>query len=124
MTARIPRFASVGLMVTVLGFAVLALLVEGLGWSAHIAYAVQAAVSIEASFVLNRGLTWRDRRGDPVWRQWLRFHTSRAFTLPANQVSFSALTLAGMPFWGANAICVGAAAAVNFVAGHFWAFRW
>ena len=124
MTERLPSFAAVGLGVTILGFGVLALLTAGLGWSPHVAYVVQAAVSIEASFLLNRRHTWRDRRhAAPVWRQWARFHSSRAVTVPVNQAAFSALTLAGIPFWAANAVCIGGTAAFNFVAAHLWVFR-
>lgn len=124
MTARLSTFAAVGVAVTGLSFGVLTLLIEVLGWTPHVAYAGQAAVSIEANFLLNRRLTWRDRRHDgPLWRQWMRFHSSRAVTVPVNQASFSALTLAGIPFWAANAVCIGGTAAVNFLTAHLWVFR-
>jgi putative flippase GtrA len=124
MTMRVSAFAAVGLGVTALSFGMLALLIEILGWSPHAAYVAQAAVSIEANFLLNRRLTWSDRRRDgTVWGQWWRFHSSRVATVPVNQASFSALTLAGIPFWAANAACIGGTAVVNFLTAHLWVFR-
>jgi putative flippase GtrA len=124
MTARVSAFAAVGLGVTALSFGTLALLIEVLGWSPHVAYVAQAAVSIEANFLLNRRITWGDRRHNgAVWCQWVRFHSSRAATVPVNQAGFSALTLAGIPFWAANAVCIVAAAGFNFLTAHVWVFR-
>jgi putative flippase GtrA len=124
MIARVSTFAAVGVGVTGLSFAVLTVLVELLGWTPHLAYAVQAGVSIEANFLLNRRFTWHDRRHSrTTWNQWVRFHSSRAATVPLNQASFSALTLAGVPYWAANAVCIGGTAAVNFLTAHLWVFR-
>jgi putative flippase GtrA len=121
---RVSAFAAVGLGVSALSFGTLALLIELLGWSPHVAYVIQAAVSIEANFLLQRRITWRDRRHNgTVWGQWVRFHSSRVATVPVNQAGFSALTFAGVPFWAANAACIGGTAVVNFLTAHLWVFR-
>jgi putative flippase GtrA len=104
------------------GYGVLLGLVAA-GWSPHLAYFVQAVVSVELNFVLNRQLTWRDRRSvRPAWSQWRRFHASRVLTIPGNQALFSALTVAGMPVWASNTTCLVATTAVNYLVAHRWVF--
>ncbi|WP_028061983.1 GtrA family protein [Solirubrobacter soli] len=120
---RSISYAAVGLAVMGLGYLVLFALVEGLGWSAHLAYFVQALISVELNFVLNRRLTWGDRREhSSAKRQWLRFHASRVVTIPANQALFSLLTLAGAGYLAANTVCLGLTFLVNYAIAHFWVF--
>lgn len=121
---RTASFATVGAGVMAAGYLVLFVLVDGLGWSAHLAYLVQAIVSVELNFALNRRLTWGDRRGlSSARRQWLRFHASRVVTIPANQALFSALTLAGAGYLIANSVCLALTLLVNFVVAHKWVFK-
>lgn len=120
---RTTSFAAVGVAVMALGYAVLYIAVEWLGWSAHFAYFVQALVSVELNFVLNRRLTWGDRRGlSGTRRQWLRFHASRVVTIPANQSLFSVLTVMGAGYLLANTVCLSLTLAVNYAVSHFWVF--
>jgi putative flippase GtrA len=120
---RSLSYAGVGLAVMALGYAILFALVDGLGWSAHLAYFVQALVSVELNFLLNRRVTWGDRRElSSTKRQWARFHASRVVTIPANQALFSLLTAAGSSFVLANTVCLGLTFLVNYVIANFWVF--
>lgn len=119
-------FGVVGVTVMAFGFLALIVLVEGLGVSPHLAYLVQAVLSVELSFVLSRHWTWRDRRGRAALTaagEWLRFHASRAFSIPANQALFSTLVFAGASVLSANAVCVTATALVNYLVSHHLIFR-
>jgi putative flippase GtrA len=119
---REASFAVVGVGVMGVGYAVLLGLVAA-GWTPHIAYLVQAVVCVELNFVLNRQLTWRDRRGDGSLRgQWTRFHASRLVTVPGNQALFSALTVLGAPVWASNTVCIAVTTVVNYVVAHRWVF--
>jgi putative flippase GtrA len=125
-TARPRRtltYSAVGLGVMGVGYLVLFALVEGLGVSAHVAYFVQAIVSVELNFLLNRRVTWGDRRRQSsAKRQWLRFHASRVATIPANQALFSVLTVAGAGYLLANTVCLGLTFLVNYAIAHYWVF--
>lgn len=118
-------FAAIGLFVAAVGTLVLVVLVEVAGVNPHFAYVAQAATAIELNFALSRLVTWRDRRatGSGVAVTWLRFHATRAVTVPLNQFLFSALVLAGGNYVVANVVCVGAVSAINYIAGDRWIFR-
>jgi putative flippase GtrA len=123
---RLGRFALVGVAVMVAGALLLVALVELAGLSPHLAYLIQAVFSIEASFVLSRWWTWADRRAAgrrSVAGEWLRFHSSRALTVPANQGLFSLLVGVGVGYLAANAIGIAVAGTVNFLVAHHLVFR-
>ncbi|MBS1868713.1 MAG: GtrA family protein [Actinobacteria bacterium] len=123
---RLGRFAVVGAVVMAAGALLLVALVELAGMSPHLAYLIQALFSIEASFVLSRAWTWSDRRATGrrgIAGEWLRFHTSRLLTVPANQGFFSLLVGLGVGYLAANAIGIAVSSAVNFVVAHHLVFR-
>lgn len=123
---RLGRFAVVGGAVMLGGALLLVCLVELLGVNPHLAYLIQAICSIEASFLLSRRWTWADRRGAgrrSASGEWLRFHSSRAVTVPANQGLFSLLVGVGAGYLAANAIGIAIASAVNFLVAHHLVFR-
>jgi len=123
---RVGRFAVVGAAVMAAGALLLVALVELAGMSPHLAYLIQALFSIEASFVASRWWTWSDRRAAGrrgVAGEWLRFHSSRLLTVPANQGLFSLLVGLGVGYLAANAIGIAVASAVNFLVAHHLVFR-
>jgi dolichol-phosphate mannosyltransferase len=128
VTARRRReltFAVVGGSVLVVSFAVLFTLVSVVGLSAHLAYVIQTVVAVELNFALNERVTWRDARSRTLRElahRWLLFHVARVATIPANQLLFSALVVAGCQYLLANAICVAASTSVNYVVGSRWVF--
>lgn len=119
-------FAAVGLFVMALGFVMLAVLIGPCGVNAHLAYLVQAVVSVQLSFLLSRYWTWRDRRASSrsdMGREWLRFHTSRLLSIPANQALFSVLLLSGCNALVANGWCVTATTIFNYSVSHRLVFH-
>lgn len=119
-------FAAVGLLVMAVGFVVLAVLIGPCGMNAHLAYLVQALVSVELSFLLSRYWTWRDRRASSradTGREWLRFHTSRMLSIPANQALFSVLLISGCNALVANGWCVTATTVFNYSVSHRLVFH-
>ena len=122
---RVGRFAVVGGGVMAAGALLLVALVELAGLNPHLAYLIQAIFSIELSFVLSRWWTWSDRRAAGRRRaagEWLRFHSSRAVTVPANQGLFSLLVGVGVGYLAANAIGIAIASVVNFLVAHHLVF--
>jgi putative flippase GtrA len=118
-------FGVVGVSVMALGFLILLLLTGPAGLSPHVAYLIQAVVSVQLSFLLSRYWTWEDRRGRTraaALREWRRFHASRIVTMPANQALFSLLILSSASVWMANAICIALTTVVNWVVGHHLVF--
>jgi putative flippase GtrA len=118
-------FGVVGVSVMALGFLILLVLTGPVGLSPHVAYLIQAVVSVELSFVLSRYWTWEDRRGRTraaALREWRRFHASRIVTVPANQALFSLLILSSASVWMANAICIALTTVVNWLVGHHLVF--
>lgn len=118
-------FGVVGASVMAIGFLLLLVLTGPLGLNPHVAYLIQAVVSVELSFVLSRYWTWADRRGrtwPAISREWRRFHASRIVSIPANQGLFSLLIVGGASVWGANAVCVALTTAVNWLVGHHLVF--
>lgn len=114
-------FAAVGLLVMALGFVMLGVLIGPCAMNPHLAYLVQAVVSVELSFVLSRYWTWRDRRASSradMGREWLRFHTSRMLSIPANQALFSLLLVSGCNALIANGWCVTATTIFNYSVSH------
>jgi putative flippase GtrA len=114
-------FAAVGLGVMAVGFATLLILVRRFGVNPHLAYLIQAVLSVELSFVLSRYWTWGDRRGSSVREgtgEWLRFHASRCISMPANQAMFSLLIFAGAGLVAANAVCLAITSVFNYFVSH------
>jgi putative flippase GtrA len=118
-------FGVVGASVMAAGFLLLLVLTGPLGVNPHLAYLIQALISVELSFVLSRYWTWADRRGrtwPAVSREWRRFHASRIVSIPANQGLFSLLIISGASVWMSNAVCVVLTTAVNWLVGHHLVF--
>ena len=74
--ARFLLFSAIGGFVFLLGLGLQAVLTGGWHIPPVVSYLVQAVVSVETSFLLNRWLTWRDR-GTPFWRAFVRFNPRR-----------------------------------------------
>lgn len=119
LMARTSKFGVVGLITVGVSYASLILSVEVLGLSTAVGYVLQAVFAIEINFLLNWQFTWQERSGRNVrdfTNQWLRFHASRLFMVPANQVAFMAMTdLLMVNYLVANTVCIALATVVNFL---------
>jgi putative flippase GtrA/glycosyltransferase involved in cell wall biosynthesis len=126
MARRAVSFGLVGGFVALVGFVVLYALVEYVGLNKNLAYFIQAVVSIELNFFLNRSVTWRDRRGKgfaSFLSMWARFHLSRVVTVVLNQVLFGAFLYIGINYLIANGLCIIIVMIINFVVGERFVFR-
>jgi putative flippase GtrA/glycosyltransferase involved in cell wall biosynthesis len=119
---RIMGFSIVGGSVMVGGITLLFILVQFLHVEANLAYLIQAVVSIETNFFLNRFTNWKERNGN-LFAQWLKFHSTSAITLPLNQGLFALLTWLGVPYLVVTVMGAGIAAFVNYLANDRFVFH-
>jgi putative flippase GtrA/GT2 family glycosyltransferase len=123
---RIPRrifgFSLVGGSVMLGGILFLFVLVQFLHVEQHIAYLLQAIVSIETNFFLNRTFNWKDRDGN-IALQWFKFHSASAITFPFNQGLFALLSWLGVPYLLTTVLGAGLAAIVNYLANDRFVFH-
>ena len=81
-----------------------------------VSYLVQAVVSVETSFLLNRWLTWRDR-STPFWPAFTRFNAQKTVTIVLNLALYAGLLRLGMNYLVANVALTAVFTIVNYVAG-------
>lgn len=115
-------FSLVGGSVMIGGIIFLFILVHFLHVEKHIAYLLQAIVSIESNFFLNRFTNWKERDGN-LLAQWIKFHSTSAVTFPLNQILFALLTWIGVQYLLVTIIGAGIAAIVNYVANDRFVFH-
>jgi putative flippase GtrA/GT2 family glycosyltransferase len=115
----------VGLGVFVAGEALLYALVQFLHLETHVAYLIQAVLSIEANFWLNRTVNWRDRSGS-LRHQLVTFHVAKVGTLILNQALFACLLAAHVQYLLDMMICTALITVVNYLANDRLVFteRW
>jgi putative flippase GtrA len=119
---RFTTFAFIGGAVFVLGLVIQALLTGLWRIPALATYLIQAVVSVEVSFVLNRWLTWRDR-DIAVRTAFARFNAQKIFTIALNSLIYAGLLHAGMNYLVANVVLTAVFTVVNYVAGDVLVFR-
>ena len=81
-----------------------------------VSYLIQAIVSVEMSFLLNRWLTWRDR-GTRFWLAFARFNAQKTVTIALNLALYAALLRLGMNYLVANVVLTAVFTVVNYIAG-------
>ena len=74
--ARFVVFSAIGGAIFLMGLGLQAVLTGAWHMQPFVSYAIQAVVSVESSFLLNRWLTWRDR-ATPFWTAFARFNARR-----------------------------------------------
>ncbi len=114
--ARFVVFSAIGAFVFLLGLGLQAALTGGLDMRPVVSYAIQAVVSVETSFLLNRWLTWRDR-GTRFWLAFARFNAQKAVTIALNLALYAGLLRLGMNYLVANVALTAVFTVVNYVAG-------
>ncbi len=119
--SRFLLFSAIGGFVFLLGFGLQAWLTSGLHVNAVVSYLAQAVLSIEASFVLNRWLTWRDR-DTPLWQAFARFNAQKTVTVALNLALYGGLLWLGMNYLVANVVLTALFTVINFVAGDRFVF--
>ncbi len=119
---RFAWFSLIGGAVFLAGLALQAALTGYLRVPPVASYIVQAVASVEASFLLNRSLTWRDR-GGRFWLTLARFNVQKAVTIALNLALYAVLLRLGVPYLLANIALTGAFTVVNYTAGNRLVFR-
>ena len=119
--ARFTRFSAIGGGVFVAGLALQAALTSGLHVPSFLSYVVQAVVSIEASFLLNRWYTWNER-ATAFWPTLLRYNAQKTITVAANLVLYAGLLKLGVNYLFANILLTAVFTVVNYVGGDRFVF--
>ncbi len=114
--ARFVVFSGIGGAVFFIGLGLQAVLTGRWHVLPVVSYLIQAVVSVEMSFLLNRWLTWRDR-GIPFWLSFARFNVQKAVTIALNLALYVALLRLGMNYLVANVVLTAVFTVVNYVAG-------
>ena len=114
--ARFVVFSAIGGSVFLLGLGLQALLTGRLHMEPVASYLIQAVVSVETSFLLNRWLTWRDR-GTPFWTAFARFNAQKTVTIVLNLTLYAGLIRLGLNYLVANVALTAVFTVVNYVAG-------
>ncbi len=114
--ARFVVFSGIGGAVFFIGLGLQAVLTGRWHVLPVVSYLIQAVVSVEMSFLLNRWLTWRDR-GIPFWLSFARFNVQKAVTIALNLALYAALLRLGMNYLVANVVLTAVFTVVNYVAG-------
>ena len=114
--ARFVVFSAIGAVVFVMGLGLQAVLTGVAHMQPIVSYAIQAVVSVESSFLLNRWLTWRDR-ATPFGIAFARFNVQKTVTIALNLALYEGLLRLGMNYLVANVALTVVFTVVNYVAG-------
>lgn len=111
------RFASFGLIgggIFVAGLLLQAGLTSGLHVPSLVSYLVQAVVSVETSYFLNRWFTWKAAR-TPLWPSFLRFNLQKVVTITANLLLYGFLLKLGVEYLLDNILLTIVFTLVNYI---------
>jgi len=111
---RFASFSMIGGGIFVLGLLIQAVLTGGLHVSSLASYLVQAIVSVESSYFLNRWVTWKGTK-TPFWGSFLRFNLQKVVTVTLNLVAYWILIKLGMEYLLANILLTIIFTFVNYI---------
>lgn len=117
---RFASFSGIGAFVLIVGVGVQALLIR-FGAGAYGSYAGQIAISIELSFVLNWGFTWKSRNTG-FWRAGWRFNVQKLLLTVPNLALYAFLVREGLGWLPANLATTAVFTLANYVSGDLWSF--
>ena len=95
--ARFVLFSAIGGFIFLMGLGLQAALTGTWHVQPLVSYAVQAVVSVETSFLLNRWLTWRDRN-IPFGLAFARFNIQKTVTVALNLALYAGLLRVGINY--------------------------
>jgi putative flippase GtrA/glycosyltransferase involved in cell wall biosynthesis len=111
---RFASFSAIGGGIFVAGLVIQAVLTSGLHVSSLVSYVVQAVVSVEASYFLNRWVTWKKVK-TPFWASFAKFNLQKVITVTLNLVLYGILVKLGMEYLLANILLTVVFTFVNYV---------
>ena len=123
MRAVLPafvRYATVGAVATAVHFALMAALVEGLGWVAWAASGAGAVAGAQVAFAGNRRITFQ--HVGPWWPAWWRFMGTAAGGAVAGMLLVALLSHLGLHYLLAQAIATVLILFTTFVINRAWSF--
>ena len=94
---RFASFSVIGGGIFVLGLLIQAVLTSGFHVPSLASYLVQAIVSVESSYFLNRWVTWKGTK-TPFWGSFLRFNLQKVVTVTANLIAYWILLKLGVEY--------------------------
>jgi glycosyltransferase involved in cell wall biosynthesis len=127
--AHLVKYGFNGLLVALSQFAVIVLLIDGLGFKTaflqNISNAVSIEVSIIAGFILHSIVTWRYRykNAGEFITKCLQFHLITGISFVARVLLFSLLLNMGMHYKLNKLIGIGVAILMNFIGYDFLVFK-
>jgi 4-amino-4-deoxy-L-arabinose transferase-like glycosyltransferase/glycosyltransferase involved in cell wall biosynthesis/putative flippase GtrA len=119
--AKFTSFSLIGGGIFVAGLLIQAVLTGGLHIPSFESYLVQAVVSVESSFLLNRWFTWRAAR-TPFWSAFWRFNAQKVITVTANLILYAGLLKLGMNYLLANILLTVVFTFVNYIGADRFVF--
>ena len=94
---RFASFSVIGGGIFVAGLLIQAVLTSGFHVPSLASYLVQAIVSVESSYFLNRWVTWKEAK-TPFWGSFLRFNLQKLVTVAANLIAYWILLKLGVEY--------------------------
>jgi dolichol-phosphate mannosyltransferase len=122
---RFWKFGLVGGSGVVVYMAMLWALHSQLGINEFAAWAIAAELAVVSNFVLNRNVTWFERRAEgagALATEALKYHAASAISVGANFIAFLVLTRAGVSVLLAGAISVWVGVATSFLGAEKFVF--
>jgi putative flippase GtrA len=113
LRSRFIGFSLVGLVIMVIGFAILALLVEILHIDKLIAGVITTTISVNLNFVANKYLNWADRPGKFL-NQWWKFIVARLGVIVVNQLLYSVAVLLGLHYLASTLVLTLITTIINY----------
>jgi succinoglycan biosynthesis protein ExoA len=111
---RFASFSAIGGGIFVAGLVIQAVLTSGFHVSSLASYLVQAIVSVESSYFLNRWVTWKGTR-TPFRGSFLRFNLQKVVTVTANLIAYWILLKLGVEYLLANILLTVIFTFVNYI---------
>ena len=111
---RFASFSVIGGGIFVAGLLLQALLTSGLHVPSLISYIMQAVISVEASYFLNRWFTWKGTR-TPLWSSFLRYNLQKAVTVTVNFILYGLLLKVGVEYLLDNVLLTIVFTFVNYI---------
>ncbi|MFQ6026495.1 MAG: GtrA family protein [Dehalococcoidia bacterium] len=122
---RLWKFLAVGGSGAVIYLALLSLLNLSLGLDKWLAWVIAVEAAVTSNFLLNRSITWQDRKGNNIsglLSDYFRYHGSTGLALLLNAATFWTLSWVGIPVVVAALLAVAVASLTNFIGIDQWVF--